>query len=149
MAEEQLGQCDECASFARTSELAKCHIYAKRVHKEPAMGSGGDSVCVLVPGERTCGHSSHMRVQRADAACVAEGRAVFVWACSSQRRKLGEAEKPPMYEHLPCDLRGGGMRCSAGSYETSLPSQDNSRTAVGGTGEINNAQGDRRAGRMA
>lgn len=42
-------------------------------------------------------------------------------------------------------LWGGG----AGGYETSLPSQSNSCAAVGGMGEINNAPGDGRAGRMA
>lgn len=68
----------------------------------------GPHVCV--PGERTCGHSSEMRVQRADTARVGRGRAAFVWACYSQRRKPVVAKKPPIYEHLPCGLRGWGDR---------------------------------------
>jgi len=95
---------------------------------------------------RVCGRGSKMRVQRADTARVAGGRAAFVWACGSRWSELVVAKKPPVYEHLPRRFGGWGER---DGYETSLPSQDNSRTAVGGTGEINNARGDGRGGRMA
>lgn len=55
---------------------------------------------------------------------------------------------------LPCTSKSHVYACwggggGPGGYETSLPSQDNSRTAVGGPGEINNMRGAGRAGRMA
>lgn len=99
---------------------------------------GSGHVAIIVKRVSSSG-SRHCRQQGAVSVC----------ACCSQQHKPAVVKKPPMYEHLPGGLWAKGTGQSAGGYESSWPSQNNSHAAVEGTGEINNALEGGRAGRMA
>lgn len=114
-------------------------------------GACGGSVrwaraCTCRGGANAWPSSSEMCVQRAWGG----GKSgVCVGLLFAAAQTGGSLKSLPCTSISRADSEGGGTGGSTGGYETSLPSQDNSRTAVGGTREINNAWGDGRAGRMA